>query len=96
MSQKNDGGGMRLKRRYGKFSVSGGMLNPLGEGYLTRVMGACIVLRAEYFYANDRIEYMAYSFKFREISEGEIIPEYQFSFAQDGEMLVIETKGGAA
>jgi len=53
-------------------------------------MGACIILRAECNFMHDTIEYQAYSFRFRELEEGEIIPEYTFQLTQEGDMAAME------
>ena len=81
---------MKLKRRFGKFRVSGQMLSQQFEGSMTRLMGACIITRAVHHWISDEIEYAGYSFRFREIAEGEIIPEYDVVFSQDGDLQFIE------
>ena len=41
---------------------------------------------------SDQVEYMAYSFRFREIEQGEICPEYVWHFSSDGDMWCKEVK----
>jgi hypothetical protein len=53
-------------------------------------MGACIILRAEMRYATDGILYEAYSFRFRELAEGEIMPLYDWVFTDEGDMQAVE------
>lgn len=74
------------------------MLTPEFEPMMTRLMGSCIVMRAEFNYMGNAIHYEAYSFRFRELDEGEIIPNYDFFFDAEGGMTAVEsgTKGGAA
>ena len=74
---------VRRTRRYGRFTVPTRWADEY-RSELLRVMGKCIVFRAEQMYASDRIEYWAASDHFRELPEGEIIPEYHWHFSDDG------------
>ena len=80
-----------MKRRYGKFYLSGYQVISASPE-VTRVMGACSILRAEHMLYSDQVEYMAYSFRFREIEQGEICPEYVWHFSSDGDMWCKEVK----
>lgn len=74
-----------MKRRYGKFSLPAKWVR-ISSPEITRIMGACSIFRAEHMLISDRVEYMAHSFRFREIEEGEIAPEYQWFFTSAGDM----------
>ncbi len=79
-------------RRYGRFSVSAEFARQHSIGLL-RIMGKCIVFRAEHLFASDVIEYTAQSDLFREIAEGEVAPEYQWFIDGDGWLWCEEVKG---
>lgn len=78
-------------RRYGRFCIAADMVrNATPE--LTRIMGSCAIFRAEYMMVSNRVEYVAYSFRFREIEEGEIAPLYEWFFSNCGDMWCEEVK----
>ena len=81
--------GEAMKRRYGSFLIPRQLIET-DEANITRVMGACIILRAEMRYATDGILYEAYSFRFRELAEGEIMPLYDWVFTDEGDMQAVE------
>jgi hypothetical protein len=68
--------------RFGRFSLPRQMLDSFDTG-AKRVMGLCIILRAEYDYAADRINYIASSEHFREVAEFELIPEYAWVISDE-------------
>lgn len=76
--------GVRRTRRYGRFSMPARWADEY-RTELLRVMGKCIVFRAEHLYHSDRIEYWAASDHFRVLPEGEIVPEYGWYFTDDGD-----------
>ena len=43
---------------------------------VTRIMGACIILRCEFNYMSDRFEYQAISNKFELVPSGKVPPVY--------------------
>lgn len=76
-------------RRYGRFTA------PAQWAYefrteLKRVMGMCIVFRAEHLFHSDQIEYWAACEHFRLLPLGEIPPEYRWHFTADGEIWCVE------
>ena len=75
---------VRRSRRYGRFSVPARMADEYSSELL-RVMGKCAVFRAEHLYHSDSIEYWAACDHFRELSEGEMVPEYIWHFTSDGD-----------
>ena len=75
---------VRRARRYGRFSMPARWADEY-RSELLRVMGKCIVLRAEQMYSSDRIEYWAVSDHFRELPEAEIVPEYAWYFTDEGD-----------
>lgn len=62
-------------RRVGSFALSVTMLHTHGDTF-RRIMGRCIILRAEHRLDDNRIHYDALCAEFDEISEGEITPFY--------------------
>jgi hypothetical protein len=75
---------VRRSRRYGRFTVPARWADEY-RSELLRVMGKCIVFRAEHLYHSECIEYWAASDHFRALQEGEIVPEYQWYFTDDGD-----------
>ena len=78
-------------RRYGKFSF------PARWAYefrtdLKRVMGLCIVFRAEHLFYNDTIEYWAACEHFRDVPLGEVTPEYRWYFSSEGDVWCEEVR----
>lgn len=80
----------KLDRRLGKFTIADWLFTKESEPLLTRVMGACVICRATHYFLEEFVEYTAYSFRFRELEEGEIIPTYQFFFTHEGDFYCIE------
>lgn len=70
-------------RRYGRFTAPAEAAHGFHTS-LKRVMGQCIVFRAELQFHNDQIEYLAVSEHFRPIKLGEIIPCYHWILTDDG------------
>lgn len=83
----------KLGRRLGKFTISDPLFTKENEPLLTRLMGACVICRATHYFLEEFVEYTAYSFRFRELEEGEIIPTYQFFITDDGDFYCIERRG---
>lgn len=72
-------------RRYGRFTAPSQWAQQFRTD-LKRVMGLCIVVRAEHLFVSDSIEYYAISDRFRNVPHGEIVPEYQWFFSADGDV----------
>jgi len=66
-------------RRYGRFTAPADWVSQFSTA-LKRVMGQCIVFRAEQLFHADHIEYWAASEHFRPVAPGEVIPEYRWVF----------------
>lgn len=73
-------------RRLGRFRIAGVMLKNRPVDVL-RVMGKCIVVRAEYLYEADAIEYTAISEHFAPLPEGFVVPTYRWVFQSDGHLI---------
>lgn len=71
------------KRRYGRFSLPAHMVRE-GRWEATRIMGMCAVFRAEHMLMCDRVQYEVSCWKFRPVALGEIVPEYEWRFGDDG------------
>ena len=57
-----------------------------------RIMGLCIVVRAESNYIRGEIDYIAISEHFRSLKEGEVTPAYIWHASGSGEIWAIEQK----
>lgn len=60
-------------RRYGRFFVDREFL---GQPIMWCVSSQVIILDARANFVSDGIEYMGWSYHFRELAEGEIVPTY--------------------
>lgn len=78
-------------RGYGRFTVPAWLAHEFSTD-LKRVMGKCIVVKAEHLFYGDRIEYWALSEHFRHVPLGEICPEYRWHFTSEGDMWCEEVK----
>jgi hypothetical protein len=67
-------------RRYGRFTAPAQWAHEF-RTELKRVMGQCIVFRAEHLFHSNQIEYFAASEHFRPVVPGEVIPEYRWVFS---------------
>lgn len=67
-------------RRFGRFTAPAEWAHEFRTD-LKRVMGLCIVVRAEHLFYADKIEYWALSEHFRPLLPGEIVPEYRWIFS---------------
>ena len=81
-------------RRYGKFRVPAELARRFDTS-MKRVMGLCIVFRAEHLFYCDEIEYFAVSEHFRPVPPGEMIPEYYWVI-EDGYPHAEEVASGVA
>lgn len=72
-------------RGYGRFTVPARWVHEF-RTELKRVMGLCIVFRAEHLFHSDEIEYLAASEHFRPVPLGEMMPEYRWHFTDDGDV----------
>jgi hypothetical protein len=81
-------------RRYGRFAAPGDWARDFNTE-LKRVMGQCIVFRAEHLFDRDQIEYWAASEHFRHVPLGEVAPEYRWFFTDDGGLWAEEVKPNA-
>ena len=70
-------------RRFGRFTAPARWAHEF-RTELKRVMGLCIVFRAEHLFHSDQIEYWAASEHFRPVLHGEVCPEYRWHFSDDG------------
>lgn len=78
-------------RRLGRFTAPAQWAREF-RTELKRVMGLCIVVRAEQLYAGDVIEYWASSEHFRALPFGEVVPEYRWVFTDAGDLWCEEVK----
>ena len=76
-----------MKNRRGIFRIGREILEG-NEWLMLKVMAEVIIVKAEYFFMNDHIEYHAYSPKFRELPENKNTPLYSV-----GVQPVIDEKG---
>ena len=69
-----------LIKRAGKFKIHIGLIRGENNHKLLRLFANTIIIRAEHKYFDGFIEYEALSPLFRQIEEGEVIPEYEITF----------------
>jgi hypothetical protein len=78
-------------RRLGIFSISMPCID-ITRDAVRQVMGACIIVRAECLYAEDRILYTAISPHFDLLPEGEMIPQYEWVMSKTEPLGIIGIK----
>lgn len=64
-----------LKRRIGKFCLSSDLIEGDPESVM-QILGQCVVVRAEYFYHLDMVEYIALCPMFHIAAAGELVRTY--------------------
>lgn len=67
------------ERRYGRFTAPDDFVRQFSTD-LKRIMGQCIVFRAEHLFHSRSVEYWAASEHFRPVPLGAVIPEYHWVF----------------
>jgi hypothetical protein len=70
-------------RRMGRFRVSVELLDK-GSDALKSFMSSVLILRAEYDFSFDAVEYMGIHERFRELAEGDAAPYYDIIFTKIG------------
>jgi hypothetical protein len=75
--------------RYGNFSLSTELVRQQ-PGFVTRIMGACIILRCEHNYMTRRFEYQAISNKFEAIPDCQIPHDYVWQVSEQGDIEAIK------
>lgn len=75
--------------KLGKFSVSLALLADRSDK-LKEVMSEVTILEATNHFHNNTIEYIGVSDSFRELDEGETIPEYRVIYTSDGVVIFEE------
>lgn len=78
-------------RRIGRFHLDCSLARE-NSTVSKRVMGKCIILRAEAMLPADVIEYVAVSDHFRELEEGSMIPLYMWTIDGDEHITCHEVK----
>ncbi len=71
-----------LTLRVGKFSLPRDMLSKEPQA-VYKIMGQCMIVRAECMFCDDRIEYIAISHRFRPVTVGERAPEYYWNITRE-------------
>lgn len=80
---------MNRDRRIGRFSISMALIEVFASD-AKRIMGQCVIVKAEQLYSSNAIEYVAISEHFRELADNEMVPEYAWVFTSDGDMTCTE------
>lgn len=80
---------MNDNQRLGSFKVPAHLARSF-DSNLKRIMGMCIVVRAEHFFAQDEIEYVALSEYFDVVDPGYKIPEYVWIISDDDGLCVVK------
>ena len=69
-------------RQFGKFKILEIMIDNQPD-LVRKIMGECIIVRAERMYVHDAIEYDAFSDHFESLDEGLMAPEYEWIITGD-------------
>lgn len=77
-----------MKNRKGIFTISRELMYDNPE-MVMKIMGKCIILRAECIALNNTIEYHAVSDEFNEVSEGSVVTGYIWQLS-DGEVKAVK------
>ena len=73
-----------MRDKIGKFTISNLILQDTqAHESIMRLMGRMIVVRCEQRFDANGIEYIAMSNYFKEVSQGQQIPRYIFTFTND-------------
>ena len=72
-------------KRYGNFKISMTLIESHPD-VVRKVMGKCIITRAEFVWASNCIEYTAISDLFEPIKDGMEIPNYNITINEDKEI----------
>lgn len=81
----------KASKRVGRFTMTTDWARQFSTD-AKRVMGLCVVVRAEQLFHSAIIEYIAISEHFREVATGEVVPEYVWNFTSEGEISTKEVK----
>jgi len=87
-----------LLNKPGRFSISRQLMREEQKENILKVFSNMVVVRAEYMFVRDEIEYEAMSPLFRTVKSGEILPTYKIIVNEihdgDGEIIdiIIEAK----
>lgn len=76
--------------RVGKLRISRYMFDNANADDLMRLMGHFLIVRAEYMFYRDEIEYIAYSPLFGVTDPGEEAPEYLIECDQNGPIRAVK------
>lgn len=76
-----------IRKRRGRFKMADEIVDsdPLS---LLPIFARCIVVHCEHLFHERAFEYVAYSYDFDEVEDGEKIPEYQWTITKSGPALV--------
>lgn len=77
------------RRRIGRFAIQADAVDQ-GHPVVSRIMSQCHIVRAEHLFIHNRIVYEAYSWRFREVLEGEVMPDYVWTWDDETGVLDCE------
>jgi hypothetical protein len=72
------------KSKLGRFRISMGTIDKLPD-LVKKVMGECVIVRAEMLFELNGIEYTAMSDHFKELTPGERAPYYEVIFSEEAD-----------
>lgn len=70
---------MDKQRRYGIFEIGTDMITDHPE-VVRKIMGCCIIVRAENMYTQHAVEYHAICEDFLPVPEGQLVPRYDVEY----------------
>lgn len=75
-----------MNKRIGRFAISKQLIEH-DPDTARAILGRCIVVRCEMIYAHDTLEYVALSQDFDEVSQREIVPQYDVIISDGGKRI---------
>ena len=71
-----------LIKRKGKFEIHRDLIRKGDSGKLLKVFASMVIVRAEYNFIRDSVQYEALSPLFRETEDNEVLPEYTINITE--------------
>lgn len=71
-----------MKHCYGQFTISRVLIES-NPKLVKKIMGDCIILKADFMYTDASVHYHAYSDSFEELSDGGVTPFYTISIIKE-------------
>ena len=80
----------------GKFTVSGKLMMVMAPDLLLVMFSGVVPVQIDSSFHDDAIHYVAYSPRFAEVPEGNVIPEYEFWFDHEEKSVKVRQSGDSS